>query len=425
MRLVCAPESVEALPSTDCDLRVNLYGQGSGAGVASAGAAACERVIRSRMNAAPQAWDFTSIALSVLTADFAVLRNTSPDGWTRELTLDIAVTDPDFWAGQADALTNILGFLTTDIWQLNFFDGGTIHRLRGKASYPREDCVTLLSGGLDSLIGAIDVAASGMKPFAVSQTVRGDGGKQRLFAQTIGNGLNHLQVSPAVHTSGTEEHSQRARSLMFFAFGLLVATSLRKYHLGDTIPLYVPENGFIAHNPSLTGTRLGSLSTRTAHPFILSSLQELLNAAELHVEIVNPYHLKTKGEMLIDCADQLLISTLATQSTSCGRFQRYNYQHCGRCVPCQVRRASMIKWGVEDLTPYVFCDLGKNDADHSGFDDVRAVSMASQQVRKYGVDDWLGTTLCRIAPTERAATKNVIVRGLAELHILHKEFGVK
>lgn len=126
---------------------------------------------------------------------------------------------------------------------------------------------------------------------------------------------------------------------------MLAATSTQRYLAGETVPLYVCENGFIAINPPLTNARIGSLSTRTAHPEFLGKMQEVLDGAGLRVKIVNPYAEKTKGEMLRECLDQSLLSEEAGASTSCGRFQRFNYTHCGRCVPCQIRRGAFIAWG--------------------------------------------------------------------------------
>jgi integrase len=60
---------------------------------------------------------------------------------------------------------------------------------------PAEDCVALLSGGLDSFIGNLDLVANGKRPFAVSQTVRGDAENQRAFAKLMGGGLRHLQIN--------------------------------------------------------------------------------------------------------------------------------------------------------------------------------------------------------------------------------------
>jgi 7-cyano-7-deazaguanine synthase in queuosine biosynthesis len=407
-------------------LRVILYGQPGAEDRGSAGDAAKWEVLRRRIEPAPRAWDLLSIALSVVTADFAGLRDHSPDGWTREFDIEIAVADPVFWAGQAAPLADALAFLTTDRWTLRFHGGGMLPAPPRDPVRPAEDCVVLLSGGLDSLVGAIDLAAAGRQPFAISQTVRGDADKQVDFAARIGGGLNHLQLNHNAHSPGVQESTQRARSLVFVTFGVLAATALQRYHDGLSVPLYVCENGFIAINPPLTGGRLGSLSTRTAHPEFLTRLQRVLDAAGLRVGIENPYSAKTKGEMLRDCADQALLNVEAARSTSCGRFQRFNYHQCGRCVPCQVRRAAFIAWGgVPDTTGYVYEPLGKDDGDHSGFDDVRSVAMALAAVAADGFDAWLGNALGSPMIGERAALRAMVERGLAELKRLHEACGVK
>src|SRR6266478_2294586 len=107
MRLVCAPSDV-AIPQTADALRVILYGQPAAASQGSAGEAIRHEFQRRGLNIAPRAWDLLSIALSVTTADTAALRDHSPDGWTRELDLDIAVADRAFWSGQAAALGQAL-----------------------------------------------------------------------------------------------------------------------------------------------------------------------------------------------------------------------------------------------------------------------------------------------------------------------------
>ncbi|WP_225767733.1 Qat anti-phage system QueC-like protein QatC [Inquilinus sp. Marseille-Q2685] len=381
---------------------------------------------RRRLNPAPRAWDLLSIALSVVTADFAARRDQSPDGWTREIEIDIAVADAPFWSGQAAALAEALAFLTTDRWTLRFHEGGFLPTPPRETVRPTDDCVVLLSGGLDSLVGAIDLAAKGRKPFAISQTVRGDADKQVDFAAKIGSGLVHLQLNHNANTPGIQETSQRARSLIFITFGVLAATALKAYHDGQEVPLFVCENGFIAINPPLTGGRLGSLSTRTAHPEFFARLQDVLDAAGVRVKLTNPYATKTKGEMLKACADQTLLRTEAARSTSCGRFQRFNYHQCGRCVPCQVRRAAFLAWGtVPDATDYVYKPIGKDDAEHAGFDDVRSVAIALAAVKADGIDSWLGHALASPFIQDRAALLGMLERGLGELRALHQTYGVK
>ena len=245
------------------------------------------------------------------------------------------------------------------------------------------------------------------------------------FAAAIGSGLRHLAMNHNASPPWQKDDSQRARSLAFLAFGVLAATALRKYHDGEEVTLFVCENGFIAINPPLTGTRLGSLSTRTAHPEFLNRVREVLDAAGLKVRIVNPYEHQTKGEMLTACADQILLRNLAVQSVSCGRYRVFGYKHCGRCVPCQVRRAAFLAWGTPDTTYYRFEPIGRADADHARFDDVRSVAMALEEVRSGDLEAWLGSALAYPKLGDPAPLRDLIRRGLNELQALHQQHGVR
>ncbi|WP_367394242.1 Qat anti-phage system QueC-like protein QatC [Pseudomonas sp. X4] len=419
MKFICGPAGFH-VPGDDGAMQVVIYGKAE-PGQVSVGGYARELIDRAHLEISPRAWDFLSIALSVVAADFTAIRAQSADGWTRVIELEISVQDPVFWNSQARGLENALRFLTTDKWTLSFHPGGFGPPAQLQALHPTEDSVVLLSGGLDSLIGAIDLVAQGVRPYAVSQIVRGDGEKQDHFAQSLGLsriGLNHVTRSP-----DAQEPSQRARSIIFLAFGLAVATSLDRYHRGETVPLYICENGFIAINPPLTSSRLGSLSTRTAHPEYLGRLQEIFNAAGINVRIQNPYALKTKGEMLAECRNQDLLKQHAIASTSCGRFQRFGYKHCGRCVPCQVRRASFKRWAaVNDDTPYVHENLGLRDKQHAWFEDVRSVGIALANVAENGFEEWLGHSLFSPFIQDRAGYRAMLARGLEELGQLHRSY---
>lgn len=428
MRLVCALEDFD-FPE-DGALNVVLYGQPGAveegrSARASAGQAAKSKFLRAGYQASPRAWDFLSIALSVITADLAGQRSESADNWTREFDLTISVADAPFWRSQARALEAALQFLSTDRWRLTFEDGGFQPPPPRESARLTEDSVVLLSGGLDSLVGAIDLAKEGRRAFAVSNIVRGDGDNQEAFAATIGGGLRHVALNHNATPPWTKEPSQRTRSLVFIAFGVLAATALKTYHDGCEVPLYLCENGFIAINPPLTGTRIGSLSTRTAHPEFLNRLSDILDAAELRVQIRNPYEHKTKGEMLQGCRDQALLKTLAAQSVSCGRYRVFNYNHCGRCVPCQVRRAAFLAWGDPDTTFYKFASLGRENPDHAHFDDVRSVSMAVAEVEADGFDSWIGSALSYPKMGDTKPLRDLVRRGLGELAVLHKHLGVR
>jgi hypothetical protein len=156
MRLICGPAGFK-LPSKGKALRTVLYAQRENASQACAGEAARRHIVRQHLQIDPCAWDFLSIALSVLAADAAVPRSTSPDGWTREIELDIAVVSPTFWDARKPRLIDALAFLTTDRWVLRFHSGGAAPPIIKDSRPVDADSVVLLSGGLDSLVGTIDL----------------------------------------------------------------------------------------------------------------------------------------------------------------------------------------------------------------------------------------------------------------------------
>jgi hypothetical protein len=415
-----ASSSSKAIPvlSRRC-IPILLYGRGDSTRLATAGAALIEDLTAHQVRPAVRAWDLLSIALSVFVADSAVLRTTSPDGWTRELDLAVGVSDPDFWTAQKALLEGMLRFLTTDRWTLSFSrDKFAFSPSQVKA--PAESCVALLSGGIDSLVGAIDLVAEGSKPLVVSQLVLGDAEKQTLFAGEIGGGLRHFQLNHNASSPGENERSQRSRSLIFLAYGTLAATALRRYEQDKTVTLYVPENGFISVNPPLTDARLGSLSTRTTHPVFLAQFQRLVANADLRVTLQNPYRFKTKGMMLSECRDQKYLRKRAHEATSCGRYRRNGLLHCGRCVPCMIRRAAFVRWKKPDKTVYICQDLGRDDADHARYNDVRSAVLAIATPRDDGLDSFLGATLASDLIPDKSRYRAVVNQGMKELQVFLK-----
>lgn len=425
MRIICAPENYNFSVAPHGDFPIVLYGHMNKPNVGSIGSTVRRIIQHRKLQPVERAWDLLSISLSVIAADTGVRRNESPDGWTRQLDLHIAVSDPEFWTSQVDLLVRQLQFLTTDIWNITFFAGNVQFVPPQIIVKPNQDCVVLLSGGLDSLIGTIDlVNAGGKRPYAVSQVSQGDKKTQSSFASKIGGGLGHLQLNHNVNCPGENERSQRARSIIFLAYGVLMATALDRYHQGEDVTLYVCENGFISINPPLTGSRIGSLSTRTTHPFFITLFQQLLDAAGLRVKLENPYQFCTKGEMLKNCTDQAFLRKFAHVSTSCGRFARNGYKHCGRCLPCLIRRSAFQAWNVEDQTEYVYGDLSRDDPDHARYDDVRSAAMAVVAAEAEGISQWAAPSLSTSLLGNITAYRDVVRRGLHELGDFLKTMGL-
>lgn len=367
----------------------------------------------------PQAWDFTQFCLAVCAADLACLRNTSADGWTRTIELTVGLHEPLRWTPWKLHAESMLKVLTGDYWTLHFVEGGAPPP-NGKSLPLDRDCVSLLSGGLDSLIGGIDLVAQGRRPMFVSQLAHEDSQRQRDYAAMLGGRETHQQWSHGISFSGQREPSTRGRSLAFYGFAILAASRVTAV----PVQVFVPENGFICVNPPLVPGRIASLSTRTTHPLFIGMLQQLLTGLGIQVQLELPYRFKTKGQMLQECLNQELLRTWAADSTSCGRFRTYNRVHCGRCVPCMIRKSAFIAWGPQsDTTRYVYPSLAHSDKS-SGPDDPMAAALAVLTVRTHGLDRFLGATLAFASPADRQLYRDVLTKGVSELEVLLQEDGL-
>jgi hypothetical protein len=127
--------------------------------------------------------------------------------------------------------------------------------------------------------------------------------------------------------------------------------------MGHHVDLYIPENGVISLNIPLTVMRLGSLSTRTTHPYFMGLLQKLLTELGLDISLINPFQMKTKGEMMKDCKDLDYLNSHYQYTLSCshpdqGRWTGEDAGHCGECLPCTIRRAAIKAAGLTDASTY-------------------------------------------------------------------------
>ena len=332
--------------------------------------------------------DLLVVAAHVHAADTRLNRAaTSQDGWTREINLVVPVSDKARWSKAAPILDTMLRFLTGDHWRCSFrarpprFDDLVKPEL-AISDVPPLDGVCLFSGGLDSLIGAIDCLKEGRRPLFVSHSGEGAVSKPQrdLFAmletrtktsERPNDTLRRLRLAMAFPhnlASGVRgENSTRGRSFLFLASGAFAGAGL-----GKPFELTIPENGFIALNVPLDPTRLGANSTRTTHPFYLHRWNELLAAIGIPGTVRNPYWDKTKGEMVKDCAEPRILQELASASVSCahpslGRYHGDRHHHCGHCVPCLIRRAAIEHaWGSKgDPTGYRCADLAAEPLDPS------------------------------------------------------------
>ena len=341
----------------------------------------------------PIALDFFRLAGAVFCADKTIPRADTPDFWTRDISLAIPVSDPDLWDGAADVLRRALSFLSGDRWHLEFSQDET-DRTKVETLVTGTDAVTLFSGGLDSLAGAVDLLEDGLCVTLVghhdgSLTLTKQEELYRVLREHYGEdrlSLRKLLLRPAPRRvsqarplpRGTQENTTRARSLLFIAAGIAVADAL-----GPGLPLHVPENGFIGINVPISPARAGSLSTRTTHPLFLHLVGTLLEQLGLDHQISNPFRLMTKGEALVASSAATLLGELVPTSVSCShpeaaRWRKRPQGNCGYCYPCLIRRAALHRFGT-DGTQYAWDALADAELlrrDQSSGSSLRALAQS-------------------------------------------------
>lgn len=339
-------------------------------------------------------YDLLHLALAMYTIDQTVSRQANGfQGWSRYITVHFPVNDKTLWDQVKTMLENYIGFLSGDKWEFEFRQNETIRTFQHQLVKNPDSItkVSLLSGGLDSFIGAIDLLSAEEKPYFISHYKTGteSSTQEKIYnalEAKFGKGSFKNQkfyVQPNQQNKLAEkENSSRARSLLFICLGLTCANCL-----GDTIEMVLPENGLISLNIPLTKTRLSSHSTRTTHPFFVDGLNKIINTLGIQNKIVNPYRFKTKGEMMVECRDFKFLMAHDNQTISCSHPENSRYAgkapglNCGYCVPCLIRQAAEHRAGAIK-TVYSIGDIRRRPPSHrirSG-SDYRAFKLALEKL---------------------------------------------
>lgn len=310
------------------------------------------------------ATSFLYFAAIIYAIDRSISRKRySIDGWSRELDVTIKIPDSEEFDIQKDQLCQLLSYLTGDYWTLTFQETLPVRVTKYIDSSYFDDIaqVNLFSGGLDSLIGAIDFMSQyPEKRLFLASHYDGDmagprADQNKLLKHFASKYKGQYVVFPKRHSIKiislqSAETTCRSRSLMFIAIALQIAEYSRSR-------IVIPENGSVSLNYPLSASRRSSCSTRTTHPVVINQINKLFSNFGLSTIIENPYELMTKGEMVRACKDQQYLLSILSDSNSCGKRSRHQFfydntraTHCGHCMPCMYRRAALV--GCTDLTSY-------------------------------------------------------------------------
>lgn len=318
-------------------------------------------------------FDFFLISSIVYGIDNLLPRDEySIDGWARDIEVIFPTNNPQVWNSVSENVNSLLSFLTGDYWSVSFsqvnntfFQNKIVRWKKNIPSYNRNAItqVSLFSGGLDSLVGVIDLLeASGTNDkllFASHYDPESAGAmtdQDRLLVYlnsvpSYKNKIYHARAAVSLARKDKYGHkidcepSLRSRSILFMSIGVYLMGALPNVNT-----LVIPENGTISLNYPLTKSRTSTLSTRTTYPYFLSQLKDLLASIGMVVQLDNPYWNKTKGELVVDCKNQSVLINSYSKSVSCGKRGRKEYwdtkkgtSHCGACMPCIYRRAALHK----------------------------------------------------------------------------------
>lgn len=387
--------------------------------------------------------DFLLTAATIYSLDKLVSRSDSRDGWQRTFEVTIPVKDASKWAASSSIANECLSFLSGDIWRLTF-EERKVPIVRRKLRKRRRriplrvfkgKVACLFSGGLDSLIGGIDLLEDrGTEPVSfIGHHDPNIGGALKDQEQLLGI-LRQAYPSRAYstlvaigHSGASAEITMRSRSIVFVALGLVVAADL-----GEWTPLLIPENGTIALNVPLTPARRGSCSTRTAHPYYLSLLQQWITSIGLSHPIQNPLIGRTKGEAVSQCRNQAILKNAALFSTSCAKsghtnsWVRRTANACGRCMPCIYRRAALHAIGLD--TEIYGNDICTGEVDvtnpaSDSADDLRAcLSFLRHNHSQASVAKQLSAN-GPLPPLEALAHADTVIRAMNEIRDLLRDKG--
>jgi 7-cyano-7-deazaguanine synthase in queuosine biosynthesis len=317
--------------------------------------------------------DLCEIAAYVYLGDKALSRG-QYEKWTRNLSFLVPVRNPERWNAVKGLLTNTIGTLSGDNVQFTFVrktENKSARRFLASSQrlVTESDCVSLFSGGLDSFAGAVHLIDQGRRPLFASHYVSVLKSLQRDLVAALehefGRTFEHLQYRvTARKTKGTRfpftarESSHRARSFLFMSFAAVAAATR------GLTDIYICENGMLSLNVPISDARKGTRSTHHAHPLYLLYFNQLINALYARTFVVeNPFLFWTKGEEA-KLLDRPNLRQRISETVSCWGYPnqtlRYeNTNHCGCCIPCIVRRVSLIAAGLESYDDQYAVDVFK------------------------------------------------------------------
>lgn len=287
--------------------------------------------------------DFINIGVATFIADKGIERSINSKRYNvREIEITIPVIKKEKWIENKNILEKLVGFLTYDSIFYDFKDYDNIKKFYKDERFSIDsDCVSLLSGGLDSFGGSQYLIQNNHNPIFVSIE---QGSMENLLNNVYSsmeskyrNNKFIFKLLPNIkNIKGISnlESTQFSRSFMYLSFATAVANEF------NIQKVYIPETGIIATQIGLKDSRF---VTRTVNPKFLFLYNKLINNLfiDWKLKLINPFSYLTKKEIINNYLLEKEKNVYETISCSKKRHSIENFHNCGICIQCLIRNISL------------------------------------------------------------------------------------
>lgn len=301
-----------------------------------------------------KACDIVNVMLSAFDGDIST-NGSSTYKATREISVVATVYDIENWNKSKDKLIELLNWVSGDSFSISFEKNEKIFETFLLATVSaQKKCITLFSGGLDSLAGAYYNFENEISSDYVGYVNKPEEGThqkqlQKFYRKIFSKTGSEIDIRDKYQKTKTF-YFQSTRSLLYLSLAISRAIS------NSTREIRMYENGVLSLNPDF-----GRFTTKTTHPKTIYLYNELLSSLGYDVKIVNKFEYMTKGEVIdnmnVEFKDQI------RNTFTCGQSRAgIKYKHkgqCGVCIPCILRKISVSAYDNESLDSAYHVDYGK------------------------------------------------------------------
>jgi len=298
------------------------------------------------------AFDLIRISVYVYIADCMTERGGMKDAydehWNIDLNFHIPVLDVDFWNNEdvKNLLSKALEFAVGHKYNFYFYkwDGHQRQLFMDLFdTYTQNldiDCISMFSGGLDSLYSSMLLIEDGRKPLLLShqstnKLVKKRSALKEELEKSYNTNLVKWELSIKKKNGSSLEFTQRSRSFVYACLGVSFAKCLK---LKD---VYLSDNGIVSYNLRCTAQNIGTLNTRSTNPKLIYYINQISKMIwnEEAPQVENKLIHLTKGDVVKGIKELGKEKILSLSHSCVSTLGLTNSEpFCGVCSQCVDRR---------------------------------------------------------------------------------------